>query len=82
MNDQRNINFYPTTRGRNNNSQVQKQQELINAMDAQLQALRNGNRNFNAYEDMLKTIGGPLLENAEIAHQMSKKFEENNEEQK
>lgn len=81
LNDQRNINFYPTTRGRNNNSQVQKQQELINAMDAQLQALRNGNRNFNAYEDMLKTIGAPLIENAEIVHQMSKQFEENNEEQ-
>lgn len=47
-------------------SQVQKQQELINTLSVQIQSLRNGNKTFNAYDEMLKTIGAPLIKNAEI----------------
>lgn len=47
-------------------TQIQKQQEIINALSVEIQFLRNGNKSFNAYNDMLNTIGAPLIKNAEI----------------
>ncbi|OHT15585.1 hypothetical protein TRFO_42479 [Tritrichomonas foetus] len=49
--------------------QIEKQQEIINVMAAQLQALRNGNRTFNSYNEMVMKLGAPLLENAKIVGQ-------------
>ena len=46
--------------------QIQHQQELINVMAAQLQALRTGNRTFNEYNEMVETAGRLLIENAEF----------------
>ena len=46
--------------------QIQHQQELINVMAAQLQALRTGNRTFNEYNEMVETAGKLLIENAEF----------------
>lgn len=47
-------------------AQIQRQQEIINVMAAQLQALRTGNRTFNEYNEMLSVAGRPLIENAEF----------------
>lgn len=58
--------------------QIQKQQELINVLSVQLQALRNGNKSFNAYDEMIKTIGAPLIENAKIIGYMTVKRENKN----
>lgn len=47
-------------------AQIQHQQELINVMAAQLQALRTGNRTFNEYSEMIQSAGRALIENAEF----------------
>lgn len=46
--------------------QLKKQEEVIQALAAQLHALRNENRTYNTYDQMLKEVGAPLFENAEV----------------
>ncbi|OHT03157.1 hypothetical protein TRFO_06831 [Tritrichomonas foetus] len=47
-------------------AQIKKQQQIIDVLAAQLQALRSGNRTFNDYDDMIRTAGANLLKNAEL----------------
>jgi hypothetical protein len=46
--------------------QIAKQQEIIDMLAAQLQALRSGNRTINEYHQLVAEVGVNLLRNAEL----------------
>ena len=50
-------------------AQIKKQQQIIDVLAAQLQALRSGNQTFNDYDQMIKSYGANLLKNAELLRQ-------------